>query len=558
MSAISSRSRVACAVLLGGLAGGLLGAVLAVGGPASPAAAHANLVGSEPANGTVLSEPPEAVVLSFSEPVQVIADRIQVIGPDGEPAGPEGEPSADGAELTIPLEESSDIGTYLVSYRVISSDSHPVFGSVTYSVGAPSEVPTLPAGQEDTEDPLVKAAVSIDKYVGYAGVVLLVGPALALALLWPHRLSRRGPTRVLWTGFGLVVASTLAGPWLQAAYTTGEPLSSVGLADVQEVLSSTYGTAHIVRLGVLISVAVLVRPLVAGQSGRTDRYLLAGLGVIGLGTWPFAGHPVASPVPAMSVLVATVHLAAAAIWVGGLVMLAGFLLRLADQRELSVILPEWSRWAALSVAVLMLAGLVQAVVEIGPPEALFSTTYGRLLLVKLGLVGAVIAVASYSRRLVRRRLGAARPREMRLAVGAEAVVLAAVLAMSSVLVQTTPGRTESATDNQLVSTSDFTATLDSELYSLQVLVEPGGRGSNTVHLYAYSPDGQPQLVEEWRMTAGLPAAGIEPVDVPLLPLTDNHAFGELVMPVAGEWQLRFTLRVSEIDQESVEVAIPIR
>ncbi|MPZ28480.1 MAG: copper resistance protein CopC [Micromonosporaceae bacterium] len=558
MSAITSRARIVWPVLLGGVLGGLLGAALTVSGPPAPAAAHANLVGSEPANGTVLSDPPDQVVLSFSEPVRVIPDRIQVVGPDGQPAGPGAEPSAAGTEVTIPLDESPDNGTYLVSYRVISQDSHPVFGSVTYSVGAPSEVPALPAGESDTEDPLVKTLVSIDRYLGYAGVVLLVGPALALALLWPSRLPRRGAVRLLWTGVGLVAVSTVVAPWLQAAYTTGEPLTGVGVADLREVLASPYGTAHIVRLGVLVSVAVLLRPLIAGRAGRVDLLLLAGLGLVGLGTWSFAGHPIASPVPAVTVLAGTVHLAAAAVWIGGLVMLAGFLLRLADRRELSVILPEWSRWAALAVTVLLLAGLVQAVVEIGPPEAVFTTTYGRLLLAKLGLVAAVIAVASYSRRLVRRRLGESRPREMRLAVGAEAVVLAAVLVMSSVLVQTTPGRTESATDNQLVSTRDFAATLDTELYSLQVLVEPAELGDNTMHLYAYSPTGQPQLVEEWRVTAGLPAAGVEPVEVEVLPLTDNHAFGELAMPVAGEWELRFTLRVSEIDQESVGVTIPIR
>ncbi|MGH3681026.1 MAG: copper resistance protein CopC [Natronosporangium sp.] len=558
---MSARARVVWSVLFGGLLGGLLGAALTLGGPPAPAAAHANLVGSEPANGTVLSDPPQQVVLSFSEPVQLIPDRIQVVGPDGELAGPGGEPSAAGTEVSIPLDESLDIGTYLVSYRVISQDSHPVLGSVTYSVGAPSAVPAVPegGGGGDAEDPLVKAAVSVDKYIGYAGVVLVVGPALALALLWPNRLSRRGPVRLLWTGVGLVAVSTVAGPWLQAAYTTGVPLTGVGTAELRDVLTSQYGTAHIVRLGVLVSVAVLLRPLIAGRASRVDLVLLAGLGLVGLGTWPFAGHPVASPVPAMSVLVGTVHLAAAAIWVGGLVMLAGFLLRLANQRELSVILPEWSRWAALAVTVLLLAGLIQAVVEIGPPEAVFTTTYGRLLLVKLGLVAAVIAVAGFSRRLVRQRLGEHRPRTMRLAVGAEAVVLAAVLAMSSVLVQTTPGRTESAADDsQLVSTRDFAATLDSELYSLQVLVAPAALGSNTLHLYAYAPTGEPQLVEEWRVTAALPAAGVEPVDVPVLPLTDNHAFGELAMPVAGEWELRFTLRVSEIDQASVGVTIPIR
>lgn len=560
MSVMTFTSRVVWCGLVGVLLGGLLGVAAAGLGPAAPAAAHANLVGSEPASGTVLSDPPDRVVLSFSEPVRLIPERIVVVGPDGELRELADQPTTDGGDVIVPVEESLDIGTYLVSYRVVSRDSHPVFGSITYSVGAPSEVPTVPAGQTEVGDPVVGAAVSVNKYVGYAGLVFAVGPAVALALLWPRRLSRRGVTRLLWVGLGLVALSTVAGPWLQAAYSTGDSLVDTTAADLQEVLNSPFGTAHAVRLGVLVAVAVLVLPLISGQAGRWDRVLLTGLAVIGLGTWPVAGHPIASPLPLVSVLAGTVHVAAAAIWLGGLVVLAGFLLRRANQRELTAILPEWSRWAAVAVAALLLAGLVQAVVEIGPPEALVQTTYGRLLLVKLGLVAVVIAVAGYSRKLVRTRLGPSRPMAMRAAVATEAVVLAAVLAMSSVLVQATPGRTEAAAvdGGGAAATGDFATTLTTELYSLQFLLEPAEQGSNMIHLYAYSPEGDPQPVQEWRATAALPAAEIAPTEITLLDLTDNHAFGEVTLPVAGEWEFEFTLRVSETDQESVGVTVPIR
>jgi copper transport protein len=145
---------------------------------------------------------------------------------------------------------------------------------------------------------------------------------------------------------------------------------------------------------------------------------------------------------------------------------------------------------------------------------------------------------------------------MRIAVAAEAAVLAAVLAMSAMLVQTTPGRTEVAS-SEPVSTGDYAVTLDSELYSLQFLLEPAGRGNNLLHLYAYAPDGDPQVVQEWSATAAMPAAGVEPIEIPLVTLTDNHAIGEVALPVAGDWEFRFTLRVSDIDQASVGTTVPI-
>ena len=62
---------------------------------------------------------------------------------------------------------------------------------------------------------------------------------------------------------------------------------------------------------------------------------------------------------------------------------------------------------------------------------------------------------------------------------------------------------------------------------------------------------------EWQASAALPAAGVEPIEIPLLKLTDNHATGQVSLPTAGDWRLRFTLRVSEIDQATVNVTVPI-
>jgi copper transport protein len=90
-----------------------------------------------------------------------------------------------------------------------------------------------------------------------------------------------------------------------------------------------------------------------------------------------------------------------------------------------------------------------------------------------------------------------------------------------------------------------------------VEVDPAETGSNLVHLYSYTPANQPLKVVEWKGTAALPAKGIEPIEMTLLPLTDNHATGEVNLPVPGDWQLRFTLRTTDIDQATVTVTVPV-
>jgi copper transport protein len=552
---------------------GLLVAALAlVLGPAAPASAHAVLLGSDPPAGSVLTGAPDAVVLTFSEPVRQITGRIQVIGPDGSRVDT-GRPRFDGAVVTIPLVAGPQ-GTYLVSYRVVSADSHPVAGGYTYSVG----VASAPPGQDaaaDRIDPAVATAVSMAKYLGYAGLVLVVGAAMVLALLWPRRLPRAGAARVAWTGLGLVAVATLAGLWLQVPYTAGNG-SALDPAVLGDVLGTTFGAVHLVRLGVLAAVAILLRPLLAGRAGPGDRVLLLVLGVVGLVTWPLAGHPAAATLPTVSVTVDVVHLAGAAVWLGGLVMLVGFLLRLADARELDAILPIWSRWATTAVAAVLLAGTAQALMEVGTPAALVDTTYGRLLLAKIGMLAVVLAGAAYARQVIRRRVpagaaatggddaagsaggapGGGSVRPVRRVVWFELTVTAVILAVSATLVQTTPARTAAANPDA-GEAGYFSATATSSLYRLQIEVDPAKVGNNTVHLYAFTPDNRPLPVVEWKAAAALPDKGLEPVDVPLLPLTDNHATGEISLSAAGKWQFRFTLRTSDVDQATVTTTVPV-
>jgi copper transport protein len=524
--------------------------------PASPASAHAVLQRTTPPAGMVVAAAPVEVLLTFSESVSLVPGKTRVIGPDGAQAN-RGDPVVRGNVVSIPMRTDAPRGTYLVSYRVISADSHPIGGGYTYSVGEASAPPTNVV-EEGTADPVVGALVPIMKYVGYVGLVLVIGPALVLALLWPKRLSRRVPARLAWVGLGLTAFSALAGLFLQAPYTAGTTLTGFSGADLREVIGSTLGTALLIRLGVLAAAGFLLGPLLSGRGGSADRVLLAILAVVGVATWPLAGHPTASPVPAITVLADGAHVAAVAVWLGGLVMLVGFLLRLAQERELAAILPVWSRWAATAVAVLLVAGTLQALVEVGTPKALVNTLYGQLILVKVGLAGVVLAVAAFSRRQVRIHAVTGRPGRLRRLVAAELAVTAVVLGVAAVLVQTPPGRTaEGAT--QAAASQPYSAQLTDPLFTLQVDIDPAEAGrNNAVHLFAYTKDGKPQAVVEWKGTAALPSAGVEPITIPLLKIVDNHAIGDIALPTAGNWEFRFTLRISEIDQSTVTAPVQVR
>jgi copper transport protein len=564
----------------------LAGVCLAFLVPAAPASAHAALVSTTPEQGSVIGSSPTTVTLTFNEPVRVIPGKTQVIAPDGKRINT-GDPVASGGTLSLEVRAADrPLGTYLVSYRIISADGHPLSGGFMFSVGAPSQ--TAPSALED--DPTVGVLLAIAKYAGYVGLTLVVGPLLFLTVLWPRRTPTRGPMRLVWVGLGLVGASTVGTFWLQAPYTSGAGPLDVSVAELREVALSSFGLWSAVRLVVLAAVVVLVRtrpPARATFPARVRARALVGatvgggppaddvsapppppvparhsplplvlLGALGLLTWPLAGHAAASPMPPVSAVADTVHLASMAVWLGGLVVLLGFVLRKgwADRRVLGVVLPVWSRWAAVAVCWLVLGGVVQAVLEIGGLSALFDTRYGQLILAKAGLLGAVLAVAFFSRRLVTRRS----PARLGRLVAAEVGLAAIVLAASSVLVQTTPGRSADIEARAAAEAVGYSTTLNSSIFSVQFEIFPVQIGeNNTLHAFVYTPAGKPVEVAEWRVTAALPEKGIPPVPNAVVSIRGNQGLGAVAFPYPGKWELSLTIRLDDLNQATVKTTVDV-
>ncbi|MGN9906170.1 copper resistance CopC/CopD family protein [Phytohabitans sp. LJ34] len=558
----------------------LAGLCLALLVPAAPASAHAALVSTTPEQGSVIGSSPTKVTLTFNEPVGVIPGRTQVIAPDGKRINT-GDPVASGGTLTLDVRVADrPLGTYLVSYRIISADGHPLSGGFMFSVGAPSQ--TAPSALED--DPSVGVLLAITKYAGYVGLTLAVGPLLFLAVLWPRRTPTRRPMRLVLAGLGLVGVSTVGTFWLQAPYTSGAGPFDVSLGELRDVALSSFGLWTAVRLAVLVAVVALLRvhsPVRApfpvtvrartlvGAGGppvqsatqaparvRRSPFPLALLGALGLLTWPLAGHAAASPLPPVSAVADTVHLASMAVWLGGLVTLVGFVLRKgwADQRVLGVILPVWSRWAAVAVCWLVLGGVVQAVIEIGGLGALFDTRYGQLILLKAGLLGAVLSVAFFSRRLVMRRS----PARLGRLVAAELGLAAVVLAASSMLVQTTPGRSADIEAQAAAEAVGFSTTLNSPIYSVQFEIFPVQIGeNNTLHAFVYTPAGKPVEVAEWKVTTALPDKGIPPIPNAVVSLRGNQGIGAITFPYPGKWDLTLTIRLDDLNQATVRTTVEV-
>ncbi|MCU1603834.1 MAG: copC, partial [Modestobacter sp.] len=394
----------------------LVGMGLAVDvGTARPASAHATVVTTTPADGARLDAAPAEVTVEFDEDVSLGAGYARVLGADGRRVDA-GAPAVRDRLLTVPLREGLPEGSYVVTWRVVSADSHPVSGAWSFVVGNGKLVAPTVAEDGTAASPGVAVALPAARWLGYLGLVLGVGVPVFLLLCWPAGWAVPLMRRLTGAGLAAVAVGGLLSLLLQGPYAAGAGLGSV--ADPQ-LLATTAGSAYGVTLLLRVLLAallatVLLRPRRPRRPGRAP-----GRGVLVAGavlapalvlTVAGVGHPVAGGLPVLAVAVTAVHVAAMSCWLGGLAALLGG--TLAGEVPLTALRPVLLRWSLLAaglVTALVLSGVLQTVREVGSPSALVQTTYGWLLLGKVAVVVLVLVAAALSRDWVQTRLGG-RPR----------------------------------------------------------------------------------------------------------------------------------------------------
>lgn len=433
----------------------LVASLLLAGAFLSPpdARAHASFLESDPAPGARLAASPRAVTLEFTEPLVDGLTRARLLEePGGEPIPAALE--AGGLRMVMRPSRRLQQAAYRIQWRSVSTiDGHVREGSISFGVGvAPTE------GLVVEESPRwARLAIRALLYVtlffaagGLAGAALLasrgrpagwLAPAavrgpLARAGVDPDAFEARAWRRTLGAARLAAVAA--------AATAVAEAADSAGglrPGEIGDFLLTTGGGQA--RLGVVA--ALLGAALVAPRAPRAA----AGLGAAGLLAIALGGHASSAEPKAAAVATDLVHLLAGAIWVGGIAQIATAwlpTLRRAGDRELGLsaaraVLARFGRIALPAFLVVAATGLTNALIQLGHLEALWETSYGRVLALKVVLVAA-IALASYLHafRIQPRLLGANPHPARRLErwhsrlIASQPLVGVAVLAAAALLV----------------------------------------------------------------------------------------------------------------------------
>ncbi|WP_437099601.1 copper resistance protein CopC [Streptomyces sp. enrichment culture] len=565
---------------------------------AAPAGAHAALRASDPEDGSVVRTAPTHITLTFTESVGLLEDSFRIYGPDNRRVHMEEPEHAAGAADTAraALPRDLDEGTYTVAWRVVSADSHPVSGAFTFSVGKPS--PTPPAAPQDhAEHPVTKSLYDTGRYLAYIAAALLIGTAAFAALCRPPD---TGPLRApLLFGWWTLLVTTAGLLVLRAPYEKGtSPSTALDVSTFPDTLGGRPGMALLARVLLLLTAALLL-PVLRRRTPRT-RVTAGGILSVSLAlTWASAEHASAGIQVPVAMTSSVLHLLAMAAWLGGLTALLLTLHRAKTPPPHDTV-ARFSRLAFTSVTVLVVTGAYQSWRGLGSWSALTGTAYGRTLAVKLAATVFLLLAAALSRRwtaLLARPaaaeerqpalVGAPGPppeprtthvttaepetlhrRALRRSVLAEVVVAVAVLLVTTVLTGTLPSRAEAEAAKTpapqvagLPGAQALTVPYDTGTPggsgTVQLTMDPGRVGENGLQAVVFGPQGALSFVPELRVTFTLPSKDVGPIDAGLTDRGGYWATNDLTLPLEGTWTMRLTVRVSDIDQVTVERGVRV-
>ncbi len=519
-----------------GCAAALLLAVLAGLASAPPAWAHASLVGSEPPAGATLAQPPATLRLDFNEPVSPLIVRL--VGPTGEAVTPT--VAAQNSSLTIVPPPSLRRGTYVLSWRVISADGHPVGGSVLFSIGAPSAGPALAA--LDT-DPTVRVAIWATRLLIYLGLFVGIGGASFIALIAQARpLPGRTETWIAGAMAGGVTASIVS-LGLQGLDALALPLTQLWRPDVwTSGLATSYGwTAVVAALAMLLGL-VSLRATKPALVGLCASGALAGAGF----ALALSGHAATAGLERLSRPAVFLHGVCIAFWVGSLLPL-GAIVHAGGRGDIE--LARFSRLIPVPLAVLVATGGYLAWLQLDRPDALWTTRYGMVLAGKLVAVLGLLGLAAANRfvlvpHLKARLPGAARP--LVASIAAESVLALAILGMVALWRFTPPPRA-------LIGAEQTSIHFHGGKAMAQIEVEPVRARGADMSIDVLDPMFHPMAVAGVTIFLSNPKAGIEPLRRDAERAGDaGWRIDDLRIPIGGRWTLRVDVLINDFEKETLE------
>ena len=432
------------------------------------ACAHADLLSSEPAEGSTVQTAPTQLVLNYSEEPDPQLSQVELLNSSGATVDT-GTPSLQGQKtLVVPITGDMPDGVYTVSWSAVSvDDGHTTTDSFSFGVGVKASTGPVAGGPPPTASGPTVLGVA-GKALLYAGLMLVVAVAVI--------------------GEGVFGGAPKARPRLAAWAGLAAVVGSIGLlVSQQQATHASMGRflgSQVARTPIaLIIVCVIAAAFALVAARRPERWLPWAAGIaaaIAMAIRAHGGHATATSTPLLSQAEQWVHMIAGACWAGGLVLLI-LLIRERRNDPPVALAKRYSTVALTAIGVVVATGVLRSVSELGGLGQLvhiWDPSYGRTLAIKVAVVLVVIGLGAINRyRSVGRLATDASP--LRRIAGTEVVAAVGILLLTATLTSYAPPTTGPATgpsapDNVVAITGSDLATTT----TVSLTVTPAQPGPN--------------------------------------------------------------------------------
>ncbi|WP_410771090.1 copper resistance CopC/CopD family protein [Fontibacillus sp. BL9] len=555
----------------------------------SSVAAHAHVVSSSPSSNEVLAESPASIFIQFDESIEPAFFSLDVLSPTGERVDQDNaaidpqHPDRLVAGLTPQLAD----GAYTIKWKVVSSDGHPVTGTILFQVGQPdaSAGPQSTSGECDDTPGGPSGDLLVIRWLWYAGMVMYSGTLLYHFVLLPRRARIVGQSAtprskfVLLVGLAVTAAGIIVSLPQQVVSIAGSSWTSVwDLKLLQTTLEQTsFGTVWFIQMLLLLLLAGTTLLLIRSSQARRPLHGLGSRVVAGAAflfsqglflSKAFIGHAAAAEGKTLAIAADYLHLSSSSLWLGGLLAIA-FLLPDAVKKRMPGDLSSdvslqaaaeigtdsdsppdtrttvywetvnrFSAMAAGCVAVLLFSGSYGALLHIPSLYTLFHTGYGLALVAKmvLFLVMLGLALSGFIR-------GRRRNRPLGRGVWTEFVLGLVVLALAALLANLPPASTgEGAKSDQ--ATGHLEASVQG--YRIILNITPNRIGKNQFAIDVKDPAGTPvEDIEQvtLRLTSNEMDMGVIEVVMP----GGSQESGESIITMGGSWNINVHILLKTLD-----------
>jgi copper transport protein len=481
----------------------------------APGLAHAVLEESQPSAGERIERAPAAVTLTFDEPVETALGSLRVLDVSGteHSTGPVTHPNGNGARVAVRV-GNMEPGRYVVAWQVVSADSHLVNGAYAFGVGAPAGPPPIVA-----QDNGATVLLPIIHFGIFAGVLLGIGLPIGAATV--GRRAKRPPNFVEF------------GAWFVLAFCAFADLSLRA-----DLAGGTLASAFTTHVGVLRLITIGGGILGIVAVGRRQRWwpvfgVACAVAAVSLS---LAGHATGSEPAALGLAADTLHLLAAAAWIG--VLAIGTTLEATeDLRGISPV-------AIAAVGTIVISGIIQTVRNVGSVSALLTTSYGREIDIKIILMLGSLGVALAARRALARS---------HFAIGhwlkLELWLLTAVIAVTAVLV-------ESPLPREAAPLASATATFTVRGIVVHASATMSAARQWEFRVNGTDAKGEPRTLDGVDVGIRETYRNIGPLPVPMTRTSDGTFDGTITLPFAGTWSASISARSGDFDEN--DTTIPLK